>query len=62
MESSGELTQPQGAAAEGLLADLLETLPDPLDMSGEELDELFSQVDDLVGIDPLLRQIGPTAN
>eukprot|EP00969_Alexandrium_andersonii_P025798 1126261-Alexandrium_andersonii.AAC.1 len=45
------------AAAERILADLLVSLPDPLDMPGEELDDLFSQVDDLVGVNLLLRQV-----
>eukprot|EP00969_Alexandrium_andersonii_P093413 4125345-Alexandrium_andersonii.AAC.1 len=58
MESSGELEQPQNAAPEGLLADLLGALPDPLDMSGEELDDLLTQVDDLVGLNPVLRHSG----
>eukprot|EP00969_Alexandrium_andersonii_P369504 15475298-Alexandrium_andersonii.AAC.1 len=61
MESSGEHGQLQEAAAEGILADLLGSLPDPLDMSGEELDDLFSQVDGLVGLNPLLRQLQSTS-
>eukprot|EP00969_Alexandrium_andersonii_P254053 11228771-Alexandrium_andersonii.AAC.1 len=54
---AGEYEQPQAATPEGLLADLLGTLPDPLDMSGEELDDLLTQVDDLVGLNPVLRQV-----
>eukprot|EP00969_Alexandrium_andersonii_P213746 9438897-Alexandrium_andersonii.AAC.1 len=57
MESSGEHGQVDEATAERILADLLVSLPDPLDMSGEELDDLFSQVDDLVGVNVLLRQV-----
>eukprot|EP00969_Alexandrium_andersonii_P260101 11500457-Alexandrium_andersonii.AAC.1 len=57
MESSGGLEQPLAATPEGLLADLLGMLPDPLDMSGEELDLLLTQVDGLVGLSPVLRQV-----
>eukprot|EP00969_Alexandrium_andersonii_P294727 13027746-Alexandrium_andersonii.AAC.1 len=57
MESSGKLEQPQAAAPEGLLADLLGTSPDPLEMSGEELGLLVIQVDDLIGLNPVLRQV-----
>eukprot|EP00969_Alexandrium_andersonii_P269347 11904789-Alexandrium_andersonii.AAC.1 len=56
MESSGGLGQPPSAAPEGLLADLMGPLPDPLDMSGEELDQLLTEVDALVGLNPVLRQ------
>eukprot|EP00969_Alexandrium_andersonii_P247826 10951098-Alexandrium_andersonii.AAC.1 len=57
MESSGGLGQPPPATLEGLLAYLLGPLPDPLDMSGEELDLLLTQVDGLVGLNPALRHL-----
>eukprot|EP00969_Alexandrium_andersonii_P207915 9184295-Alexandrium_andersonii.AAC.1 len=36
-------------------------LPEPLDMSGEELDQLLTDVDALVGLNPVLRQMSPAS-
>eukprot|EP00969_Alexandrium_andersonii_P014129 616252-Alexandrium_andersonii.AAC.1 len=58
LESSGESRQSHHATPDGRLDDLLGPLPGPLEMSGEQLRQLLTQVDALVGLDPVLRQQG----